>query len=100
MNPSNEMSNDFYRRAAEVLGKIRSSTKSSPAQKQAAKEEFDRLDKDFVGWLHAEEAKRTAAFLEFIANMNRVIAATGDRSSAAIKQLSKLIEAATAVLNA
>jgi uncharacterized protein (DUF2236 family) len=89
--------------AADALARIRASPRSTPEQKAAARAEFDRLQREFLGRVHADEARRTQMLRRFVEHMTGVLEAPGGpaapgRAEEALRALEALVRTAAAAL--
>lgn len=71
---SNQQAQEQYLAARTALETISRSRHATPAQKQKARRERDRLDLEFVGRNVAEVEARTAQFQTFITRMESLLA--------------------------
>jgi hypothetical protein len=98
-----EQATRLFTDAAGALAHIRASPLASPEQKAAAREEFDRLGREFLGRVHADEARRTEMLRRFVEHMTRVLEAPGGLGRAgpaeeALRSLRGLVEVAASAL--
>lgn len=98
-----EQATRLFTDAAGALAHIRASPLTSPEQKAAAREEFDRLGREFLGRVHADEARRTEMLRRFVEHMTRVLEAPGGLgrpgpADEALRSLRGLVEVAASAL--
>jgi hypothetical protein len=94
-----EMTQSSYLAAVRALRRIVADPGVTAAAEQEASDQLDRLNADFVGWATTNVVKRTAAYGEFVANMEKVVAALSAQADIdGLKRLKAIIDEAKTAL--